>query len=203
MRAILGIGNPGREYENTRHNAGFDILDRFAESHSLVFKPSKGDYYLAGSEDFATPFFLIKPTTYVNNSGLAAKDFIEKYNLDANDLLVIADDINLDLGKIRIRKSGGDGGHNGIASLIYHLNTDQFPRLRFGIGNDFQKGNMASYVLDKFDDEIRTSLEPKFKFVSELIYEYVKGGLPYMLNFFSKNAVSSDDKSKKSSEVGD
>ncbi|MFC2134040.1 aminoacyl-tRNA hydrolase [Bacteroidota bacterium] len=201
MRVIFGIGNPGKEYENTRHNAGFDILDRFAEIHSLEFKPSKGEYFIAGSENIAAPFFLVKPTNYVNNSGLAALDIVERLEIDIENLLVIADDINLDIGKIRIRKSGGDGGHNGIASLIYHLNSDKFPRLRFGIGKDFQKGEMASYVLDKFDDEIQTLLEPKFNLCVDLIEEYTRGGLPHMLNYFSKNSVSDEDKLNNSSEA--
>jgi len=203
LRAIFGIGNPGAEYENTRHNAGFDILDLFAEKHSLLFKPSKGDFYFAGSSIEATQFYLIKPITYVNRSGLAVLDFFEKYNIELEDFLVVADDINLDIGKIRIRKSGGDGGHNGIASIIYHLNTDQFPRLRFGIGSDFQKGNMASYVLDKFDSDTRTSLEPKFNFAVELIEEFLRGGISPMLNYFSKNSVRDNDKSETSSEVED
>lgn len=203
MRVIFGIGNPGKEYENTRHNIGFDLLDKLAEKHSLVFSPSKFDYYIAGSPNSATPFFLIKPTTYVNRSGLAALDFIENTNIDLENFLVIADDINLDLGKIRIRKSGGDGGHNGISSIIYHLNTDQFPRLRFGIGNHFAKGEMADYVLSKFDDEERTSLEPRIDFTVNLMDEFIKGDLDTMLNFFSKNSVNVDDSSKNSSEVKD
>ena len=201
MRVIFGIGNPGKEYENTRHNAGFEILDRFAEKHSLEFKPSKGDYYIAGSEKIAAPFFLVKPTTYVNKSGLAALDLVERLDVKIENLLIIADDINLDLGKIRIRKSGGDGGHNGIASLLYHLNSDKFPRLRFGIGKDFQKGEMASYVLDKFDDDTRTLLEPKFNFCVELIEEFTKEGLPSMLNYFSKNSVNDEDKLNNSSKA--
>lgn len=203
MRVILGIGNLGKEYENTRHNIGFDLLDKLAEKHSLVFSPSKFDYYIAGSPNGATPFFLIKPTTYVNRSGLAALDFIDHNNIDLENFLIIADDVNLDLGKIRIRKSGGDGGHNGIASIIYHLNSDQFPRLRFGIGNYFAKGEMADYVLSKFDDEEKTSLEPKIDFAVNLMDEFIRGGLVTMLNFFSKNSVNLDDNLKNSSEVKD
>lgn len=201
MRVIFGIGNPGKQYENTRHNVGFDLLDKFAEKHSMIFSASKFEYYIAGSPKNATPFFLIKPTTYVNRSGLAAFDFIEHNNIDIENFLVVADDINLDLGKIRIRKSGGDGGHNGIASIIYHLNTDQFPRLRFGIGNDFAKGKMADYVLSKFDDNEKTSLEPRFDFAVDLIDEFVNGGIDSMLNFFSKNSVRAEDNKNNSSEV--
>ena len=186
MRAVLGIGNPGKKYEDTRHNIGFIILDKFAEKNKLYFKASKGEYYIAGSEINASPFFLIKPTTYVNLSGIAAKEFLDSYNVKLHDILVVTDDINLEPGKIRIRKSGGDGGHNGIASIIHHLQSDQFPRLRFGIGNDFEKGEMAEFVLDKFSDADQKNINPAIKTTLEIIDHFIEGGLDTALNFFSK-----------------
>ncbi len=203
MRAIFGIGNPGQEYEDTRHNVGFSILDRFAEKHSLTFRPSKGDYYFAGGALNATHFLLIKPTTYVNNCGIAALQLIQENNLDIENFLVVTDDVNLKLGKIRIRKSGGDGGHNGISSIIYHLNSDEFPRLRFGIGNDFEKGKMADYVLEKLDEVTLTSLETNFNFSIDLTEEFIKNGIQEMLNYFSKNVVFSADDLDNSNEFVD
>ncbi|MBU2491230.1 MAG: aminoacyl-tRNA hydrolase [Bacteroidetes bacterium] len=186
MRAVLGIGNPGKKYEDTRHNIGFIILNKFAEKHKLYFKPSKGEYFIAGSDFNASPFFLIKPATYVNLSGIAAKEFLDSYKVRLEDLLIVADDINLEPGKIRIRKSGGDGGHNGIASLIYHLQSDQFPRIRFGIGNDFEKGGMADFVLEKFSIEDQKIITPAINSTLEIIEQFLVSGLSTALNYFSK-----------------
>jgi len=186
LRAVLGIGNPGKKYEDTRHNIGFIILNKFAEKHKLYFKPSKGEYFIAGSDFNASPFFLIKPATYVNLSGIAAKEFLDSYKVRLEDLLIVADDINLEPGKIRIRKSGGDGGHNGIASLIYHLQSDQFPRIRFGIGNDFEKGGMADFVLEKFSIEDQKIITPAINSTLEIIEQFLVSGLSTALNYFSK-----------------
>ena len=186
MRAVLGIGNPGKKYEDTRHNIGYSILNKFAEKHKLYFKASKGDFYIAGSEINASPFFLVKPTTYVNLSGIAANDVLDYYRINLEDFLVVADDINLPAGNIRIRKSGGDGGHNGIASIIYHLQSNNFPRLRFGIGDDFKKGEMAEFVLDKFSNEDYKIINPAINSTIEIIEAFIEGGLDTALNYFSK-----------------
>lgn len=188
MRIILGIGNPGRKYVDTKHNIGFIILDKFAQKYGLKFKPSKFGYIETGSSLDSSRFALIKPTTYVNNSGLAALDVLDYYNLPPEDLLVISDDVNLELGKIRIRKSGGDGGHNGLKSIIYHLNSDQFARLRFGIGDGFDEGEMADYVLSKFSKKNFDYLEQKIVFSVKLIEHFILGGSKEMLDFFSKNS---------------
>lgn len=187
MRLIVGIGNPGKKYELTRHNAGFIILDALAAKHGITFKPSKKDYYIAGSETFATPFFLMKPSTYVNLSGVAVLDFLNEYSVDIKDILVVADDVNLELGKIRLRKSGSDGGHNGLKSIIYSLADDSFPRLRFGIGNDFDKGLMADFVLSKFSSKDLQLIEKPVSFSVELIEKFISDGYKHMLDHFSTN----------------
>jgi len=186
LRVILGIGNPGSKYELTRHNAGFMALDYFAIKHRLKFKPSKKDYYKAGGTISATDFFLVKPTTYVNLSGIAALDIINEFNINPEDLLIVADDINIEEGRIRIKKGGSDGGHNGLKSLIYHLQTNNFPRLRIGIGNDFESGAMSDYVLDKFNDNTLVQLKPSFDLCNDLILQFIIGGIKSMSDHFSK-----------------
>jgi PTH1 family peptidyl-tRNA hydrolase len=186
LRVILGIGNPGKKYENTRHNIGFMILDEFARNKGMEFVPSKNDYYIAGSPKKASPFCLIKPTTYVNLSGQAAVQVLDEYLTDPNELLIVSDDINLPLGKLRIRKSGGDGGHNGLNSIIYSLNTDQFARLRFGVGNEFENGAMANYVLNKFTKEEIENINESISLSLKLIDEFIDGGSEKMLTSFSK-----------------
>jgi PTH1 family peptidyl-tRNA hydrolase len=186
VRILLGIGNPERRYKLNRHNVGFILLDYFVQAHSLTFKPSKNDYYFAEGELSENPFLLVKPTTYVNNCGVAALQLFEKYEIDIKDFLVIVDDLNLEFAKIRIRESGGDGGHNGISSIIFHLQTDQFPRLRIGIGNKFAEGEMANYVLTNFEEEEKKILKATFKTGSVLVEKFISGGLQKMLDTNSK-----------------
>jgi len=129
---------------------------------------------------------LVKPTTYVNLSGVAALELQEETGFDIKDFLVVVDDINLPLGKIRIRGKGGDGGHNGLNSIIYSLESDEFPRLRIGIGNNFESGFMANYVLSKFDDDEKVIINEKVDFSIQLIEVFIKEDYVAMLNFFSK-----------------
>jgi len=182
----LGIGNPERRYNFNRHNVGFMLLDYFAKEHSVAFKPSKFDYYYATGNLSSSSFMLMKPTTYVNNSGLAALQAFKKYETNIEDFLVIVDDVNLQFADIRIRKSGGDGGHNGINSIIFHLQDDQFPRLRIGIGNNFAEGKMADYVLTDFSEEEKEALPNVFKTGTVLLEEFIIGGVSRMLNANSR-----------------
>ncbi len=186
LRAVLGIGNPGVKYVDTRHNAGFIIIDKLVETLNLQFTPSKGDYYFAEGTLDDSDFIVIKPTTYVNNSGEAALDVLEEYDIAVNNLLVIVDDIALDTGNIRVRKSGGSGGHNGLESIIYHIRSDNFPRIRFGIGDDFETGKQVNYVLSKFTAEEKKDLQTNFNFCVELTKKFIKGGHKEMMDHFSK-----------------
>lgn len=186
MRAVIGLGNPGKKYESTRHNIGFLILDAFAEKQRLFFKSSKRDYIYSEGTLRSSDFFLIKPTTYMNLSGLAVLDFLNDYPTVMNDLLVITDDVNLELGKIRLRQSGGDGGHNGLKSIIYHLQNDNFPRLRFGVGNKFDEGELAEYVLDPFSENELDSIREGFDLSVDLVYHFIAGGYKSMMDQFSR-----------------
>ena len=189
----MGIGNPERRYNFNRHNIGFMLLDYFAQSHSVVFKPSKFNYYSAKGKLSGNSFLLVKPTTYVNNSGLAALHVVQKYETEVKDFLVIADDVNLQFADLRIRKSGGDGGHNGINSIIFHLQTDQFPRLRLGIGSNFVDGEMADYVLADFSEEEKKVLQGTFKTGTALLEEYIAGGIDKMLDANSRLLKKEND----------
>jgi PTH1 family peptidyl-tRNA hydrolase len=182
----LGIGNVGLRYQHNRHNAGFLVLDYFAQNRSIEFRAAKGDYYFYEGDLNQVNYFLIKPINYVNNSGIAALQFLEKHKIDLSDLLVVCDDVNLKMGKLRVRSSGGDGGHNGLASLIYHLNSNQFPRLRVGIGSDFYKGELSSYVLEDFSEDDAKILKTVLKDSSLLVEEFIIGGIEALLNANSK-----------------
>lgn len=186
MHVIVGIGNPGSKYKSNRHNVGFQFLDYFAEKKSLNFKASKYNYFYSEGEFSDKPFVLVKPDTYVNLSGSAVLNCAKYYSVDLKDILVVVDDINLDIATIRIRKSGGDGGHNGLNSIIYHLNSNEFPRLRIGIGNNFSKGSLPDYVLSDFNKDEQMKLKTAFDLSSQLSVSFVDNGFGQMLNTFSR-----------------
>jgi PTH1 family peptidyl-tRNA hydrolase len=185
LRVIFGIGNPGGRYERNRHNAGFLFLDFYAAKNSLEFLPSKGDYFKAAGSIADSQFVLIKPTTYVNNSGFAAKQIVDENKIQSEDFLTICDDTNLNTGTLRLRLSGGDGGHNGLASVIYNLNSNNFPRIRIGVGKGLTKGSLADYVLSDFNDEEIQILNGAFEKILLLVNEFIVGGSKAMLDLNS------------------
>jgi len=162
VRVIVGLGNPGSEYHRTRHNIGFDIVDAIAERVGIAFDAGRGEYSIARQRKGDSTFALVKPLTYMNNSGIAVKEVLDQFMLEPESLLVIADDFHLPLGSFRIRQRGSSGGHNGLYSIIYHLQSEEFPRLRIGIAGltlPADKSRMADFVLSPFEpselEEIR------------------------------------------------
>ena len=155
MTAFIGLGNPGEKYARTKHNAGFWILDEMASRYKISFKPGKGDYVIASKSD---KLLLFKPITGMNNSGKAVRDISDSWNLMAKEIFIILDDVDLPLGSLRIKPKGGDGSHRGLESVIYSLDTNEFPRLRFGIGTDEEMRPAEEYVLKPFrSDDQRTA----------------------------------------------
>jgi len=190
LKLIVGIGNPGSQYTNSRHNIGFQVLDKFCEKQSLYFQPTKSNFWLVESKLNTFHFFLVKPSTYVNNSGLVVKELVENFNLSLDNILVIYDDTNLDTGVLRIRKSGSDGGHNGIKSIIYHLENDNFSRIRVGVGTPHNDEHLANYVLSDFTKDDTQIIENKYPFIIELIEQFIFGGSTQMLDYYSKEIKS-------------
>lgn len=186
MRAIIGIGNPGSRYASNRHNVGFQFLDYYSQKKSLTFKTSKYNFYFAEGELDNNPFLLIKPVTYVNNTGIAVIDIIKEYNVSNSDLLVVVDDVNLQFSSFRLRKSGGDGGHNGLSSIIYHLQSDEFVRLRIGIGREELSTSLPDFVLSDFTENEFRELKKVFDVCIPLIDDFIKDGFSKMLNSYSR-----------------
>ncbi|RKX21056.1 MAG: aminoacyl-tRNA hydrolase [Candidatus Zixiibacteriota bacterium] len=152
-KLIVGLGNIGRKYKNSRHNIGFDVVDCVAEKLSTKFCIRHNLFDVAEINiDNHLVVVLAKPTTYMNLSGLAVKALLQEYNFDISQLLIVVDDFNLPLGKIRIRKSGSDGGHNGLSSIIEELETENFPRLRLGIGPLPENIEVTDFVLGQFKE---------------------------------------------------
>ena len=156
MFVIIGLGNPGAEYDGTRHNIGFAVVDAIAEALDIDLHAGGGEYVVGWKSFRQKEIALAKPLTYMNNSGIAVCEIVESRALQMNQILVVADDFHFPLGALRIRVKGSDGGHNGLNSIIYHLQSENFPRLRCGIGGKTMPANkkeMARYVLSPFERE--------------------------------------------------
>jgi PTH1 family peptidyl-tRNA hydrolase len=199
LRVIFGIGNPGIRYENTRHNAGFLLLDFFAQKKSLSFTKTTGEYFEARGNISDKHYVLIKPTTYVNNSGIAARHVFDKYSLEIEDFLVVCDDTNLNNNILRVRLSGSDGGHNGLNSIIYHLISNQFPRIRIGIGNNPSDVALSDHVLSEFSKNELEEYSKTFINGSQLIEEFIIGGSKKMLEVNSVLMKSDNQNSSNTS----
>ena len=171
MKLIVGLGNIGKEYENTRHNMGFMLVDRYLEYRNITdkFKEKFNAMYVETTINNEKVIF-IKPTTYMNNSGIAVRAFVDFYKSSSEDILVISDDLDLDLGKFRLRRNGSSGGHNGLKSIISHLGTDDFKRLRIGISND--KDDVINYVLSKFSKKELNEIDEMFNTLVNVLDDY-------------------------------
>ena len=181
---IVGLGNIGAEYVNTRHNIGFKILDFFARKESVSFQTAKlGD--IAEYKIKGRTLILLKPNTYMNLSGKALKYWMEKENIAKENVLIITDDLNLAFGTIRIKTKGTDGGHNGLKNIQILLNTSEYPRFRFGISDEFKKGQQVNYVLGEWNEEEKAKLIERLELSSEIITSFALAGLSNTMNTFN------------------
>ena len=181
---IVGLGNIGAEYVNTRHNIGFKVLDHFAKKESLSFETVK----LGAVTEFkikGRTLILLKPNTYMNLSGKAVHYWMEKENIPKENLLVITDDLNLSFGTIRIKAKGSDGGHNGLKNIQLLLNSAEYPRFRFGISDEFKKGKQVDYVLGEWEDSEKTKLPERLDIAVEIIESFALAGLENTMNLFN------------------
>ena len=181
---IVGLGNIGAEYVNTRHNIGFKILDYFANQESVSFQTQKlgdvAEYKIKGRT-----VLLLKPNTYMNLSGKAVKYWLEKENIEKENTLVITDDLNLSFGSIRIKAKGSDGGHNGLKNIQLLLNSTEYPRFRFGISDAFKKGKQIDYVLGEWSPEEKEALKERLSISTEIIKSFALAGLNNTMNLYN------------------
>lgn len=181
---IVGLGNIGAEYANTRHNIGFKVLDFLAKQESLDFQTVKlgalAEYKVKGRT-----LLLLKPNTYMNLSGKAVQYWMEKEKIAKENILVITDDLNLPFGTIRIKPKGSDGGHNGLKSIQQTLNTADYPRFRFGISDDFKKGKQVDYVLGVWDEEEKVKLTERLEISVKAIQSFALSGLGNTMSDFN------------------
>ena len=190
MYIIAGLGNPGKEYENTRHNIGFDVIDRLAEEENIAVMESKykaliGKGYVAGQK-----VILAKPQTFMNLSGESIREIVDYYKVDDTaELIVISDDISLDVGQIRIRKKGSAGGHNGLKNIIKMLGHDTFIRVRMGVGEKPKNFDLADYVLGHFDREEQVLMKQVSEEVCEAVQMILEKGPDAAMNVYNGRKV--------------
>ena len=181
---IVGLGNTGADYVNTRHNIGFKALNHFANTHNIEFENRKlgalANYKLKGRT-----FLLLKPNTFMNLSGKAIKYWLDKEKIPMANLLVVTDDLNLSFGTLRLRTKGSDGGHNGLKDIQDKLNTTQYSRLRFGISDEFSKGRQVDYVLGAWSDEETSKLDERLNRVSQSLISFGMSGINETMNQFN------------------
>ncbi len=189
MKLIVGLGNPGRSYANNRHNAGFICLNHFARTHGIKFDNKQGKARTGNGEVVGTKIILAKPQTYMNLSGESVSQLVRKFKVDLDDLIVIHDDLDLPLGKIRIRQYGGSGGHKGIASIITSLKSPDFLRLRVGIGRpavtEPGEADIIDYVLSDFTQDEEQVITKVMPTVSEAILCLLTEGLTIAMNKYN------------------
>lgn len=185
---IVGLGNPGAKYAGTRHNIGFDVLDVLAQKKNAVWSVERyGD--VATIKLKGRPVILLKPSTYMNLSGKAVRYWQEKENIAVDHTLIVVDDVSLPLGLLRMKKKGSDAGHNGISHIIEILKTNQFPRLRVGVGNDFAKGYQVEYVLGRWEKAEIETLRPKVDKAVQMCISFVMMGIERTMNEFNEKQV--------------
>lgn len=181
---IVGLGNIGAEYANTRHNIGFKIVEEVAEVHKTTFETEKlGD--VATFRLKGRTFILLKPSTYMNLSGKAVKYWMDKENISVENILIVTDDVHIDFGTIRIKAKGSAGGHNGLKDIQEKLNTQQYPRFRFGVGANYSKGRQADFVLGQWSKEETSQLIERLPTSSNIITSFGTAGLSNTMNEFN------------------
>ena len=181
---LIGLGNIGDEYENTRHNVGFQVLNKLSEKQNFSFETQKlgdlGSFRIKGRS-----VLCLKPSTYMNLSGKSVKYWMEKEKIPLENILVITDDLNLPFGTLRLKTKGSDGGHNGLKDIQNSLQTVNYNRLRIGVGSEFNKGRQVDYVLGKWNEEEKGALPERLDRANELITSFVLAGVKITMNEYN------------------
>lgn len=189
---IVGLGNPGDEYEGTRHNIGYNVLDAFAKASNAVFEDKRYGY-VAHTSVKNCQLVLLKPTTFMNLSGNAVRYWMNKENIPGENLLVVVDDLSLPVGTLRLRGKGGAGGHNGLRHIEQILCSQNYARLRVGIGNGFPHGSQIDFVLGGFDAEDRALIDAQIPTAIDIIKTFCLSGLDFTMNRYNRHKPTLPD----------
>ena len=209
MYLIIGLGNPGTKYFNTRHNSGYLVIDKLAEFFKIRTFESENHYLAASAEYKDKDVVLMKPITYMNNSGHAVREFFEEYEIRLENTLIVYDDADLEFGTIRMKPSGSGGGQKGMNSVIFTMETEDIPRLRIGIKNPaelekFKEGDsydLAEYVLSDFTAEEQDDLEIIVEAAKNAVLSYIDKGLAFTMNEFNRNYLDKTEPAGDSKEI--
>lgn len=191
---IAGLGNPGPEYRGTWHNLGFRAVEKFAALHNLNFIPGKGEFLYTEKFIAGRKIFILKPTSYMNLSGRPILSFVENYDIYNDNVIIVCDDINLPLSRIRIKSKGSDGGHNGLESIIYHLGTENFPRIRMGIETGENRDDLKNYVLSEIPEKLSEEVDEMLNRTAEALDCLVQYGLEKAMGDYNRKEEPSEIK---------
>ena len=187
MKLVAGLGNPGREYTGTRHNVGFEVVDLLARRHHLLW-PAKfdGPSVEARWRRPDVDVLLVKPLTYMNLSGRAVSDLLRFYKIEVPDVLIVSDDVNLPLGRLRVRATGSEGGHNGLRSIAESLGTIDYARLRIGVGRGDIRRDLGDHVLARFEPDEQAGIEDAIARAADAVESWIVDGLARVMNTFNR-----------------
>ena len=185
MKCIIGLGNPGDRYTKTKHNFGFWVIDSYLKNKDIKLKLGKGDYVFTKFEDT----LFVKPTAFMNHSGLSVKSIVNYFNIDIQDVIIVYDDIDLPLGSIRFKIGGSSGGHRGLDSIIYHLQNENFLRLKLGIGTDSEMRPSESYVLKPFPLKYQNKIDETIKKSCEGLEFLIANSLQDTMNKYNRKII--------------
>ncbi len=189
MKIIFGLGNPGKKYEDTRHNAGFMVLDKFAYNHNVDINKAKFNSLLAETNINGEKTILVKPMTFMNNSGQAVSEVLNFYKPDLEDIIVVVDDIEIDLGMLRIRAKNGKGTHNGLKSIFNHLKTDDYAKMKIGVGKFKRDMDLADYVLARPSKEEDNIIDDLIDRAVEALDEFTKSSIDTVMNKYNGSVL--------------
>ena len=188
---IVGLGNPGAEYAKTRHNIGFMVVDQLAAEQHVQFKKGRNSNEETRFQFNEKVILVAKPLTFMNNSGISVAGLLKYYDIALSRLLIVFDEVELPFGRLRLRKQGGSGGHNGLSSVIQHLNTKEFARLRIGIGTEYAKKDMTKFVLSNFSRNEQKELDTVLDTSVRAVLGFIRDGIDRTMNIFNTSQVIS------------
>ena len=185
---VVGLGNLGKQYDNTRHNIGFDVINHLAKKLSIDVNKLKFKAYIGEGRVGSKKVVLVKPQTYMNLSGESVREIIDWYKIDLDKLIVIYDDVDIDFAKVRVRPKGSSGTHNGMRSIIHQIQSDEFPRIRMGIGRPPARFKLADFVLGKFTKEEQKDMDESKKHAGKCVESIISDGVDATMNKFNKKS---------------
>lgn len=192
MFVVIGLGNPGKEYASTRHNVGFDAIDIIARRHNIVLNKIKFKAVYGEGNIGNEKVLLVKPQTFMNNSGITVREIFQFYKVPIENIIVIVDDIDIDFATVRIKMKGSAGSHNGLKSIIYHLQNDEFPRIKIGIGKKYPNQDLADFVLSRFSKEDRQVVEESIMTAAEAVDVIIGEGIINAMNKYNTKTKAQD-----------